>query len=138
MEMRSEAAWSYLDPKPLCVYDPKHDAHLVFWNGIVMTRSYALMIYGTAWCSIYYPESQKIAAWKEYQRIYRSGGFDHRSWDGLLERKSYHDFTNSLINFMVMKDKTFFIKLKEKYTAKEALSWFMPSKERNLNAERIQ
>ena len=129
MLMRSEVAWSYLDPKPMCLYDPKYDAHLVFWNGIAMTKSYALMIYGTLWCNIYYPESQKIAAWDEYQKIYRSGGFGTRDWDSLLERKSHLDFVNTLVNFIAIKDTNFFKKLKENYTAKEALSWFMPSKE---------
>lgn len=127
--MRSEAAWSYLDPRPVCLYDPKYDAHLAFWNGVAMTRSYALMIYGTAWCNIYYPESQKKAAWDEYQTIYRSGGFGTRAWDSLLENKSHIDFHNSLTSFIVKKDSKFFQKLKERYTAKEALAWFLPSKE---------
>ena len=127
--MRSEAAWSYLDPRPVCLYDPKYDAHLVFWNGTAMTRSYALMIYGTTWCNIYYPESQKKSAWDEYQKIYRSGGFGTREWDSLLENKSYIDFHNSLASFIVKKDSKFFQKLKERYTAKEALAWFLPSKE---------
>lgn len=130
--MRSEVAWSYLDPKPMCLYDPKYDAHLVFWNGVAMTRSYALMIYGTLWCNIYYPESQKIAVWEEYQRIYRSGGFGTRDWDTLLEGKSHLEMTPTLTRY-IAKNTKFFTILKEKYTAKESLAWFMPSKELTSN-----
>lgn len=127
--MRSEVAWSYLDPKPMCLYDPKYDAHLVFWNGIAMTRSYALMIYGTIWCNIYYPDSQKFAAWEDYQRIYRSGGFGTRAWDTLLDKKFHTEMIPTLTRYIAKGDATFFAKLKEKYTAKEAMTWFMPSKE---------
>lgn len=127
--MRSEAAWSYLDPRPICVYDPKFDAHLVYWNGVAMTRSYALMIYSINWMNFYPPESQKFAAWKEYNKIYRSGGFLTRTWDHVVDTYDHITFQPILANYLNKKDPKFLYNLKSKFTAQEAFNWFLPSKE---------
>lgn len=127
--MRTELAWSLIDQKPVFLYDPEYDAHLVFWNGVAMTRSYALLIYSKVWCEIYPSPSQKSTAWREYIQVYRSGAFKTKAWDNLI--LNYHPdvMINQFISFLVMNDPKFLIKLKEKYTAKEALSWFLPSRE---------
>ena len=127
--MRSETAWSYLDPKPVCLYDPKFDAHLVYWNGIGMTRSYALIIYCIAWMNSYPPESQKQAAWIEYNRIYRLGGFQTRAWDRIIDSYDHSNFHSALTSYISKKNPKFLYDLKDKFTAKEAFEWFMPSKE---------
>lgn len=127
--MRSEAAWSYLDPKPICLYDPKYDAHLAYWNGIAMTRTYALMIYSTTWLQIYPTDTQRQAAFDEYNRIYRMGGFGTRAWDTQIGNRSYHGFYNYLASLICKKDSKFLTNLKEQYHAKQALGWFMPGKE---------
>lgn len=126
--MRTELAWSLIDQKPVFLYDPEYDAHLVFWNGVAMTRSYALLIYSKVWCEIYPSPSQKHAAWNEYLKIYRSGGFKTKTWD-VIVRYDHDVMTNRFISFLTKNDPKFLIKLKEKYTAKEALSWFLPSRE---------
>lgn len=127
--MRSEAAWSYLDPKPICIYDPKYDAHLVYWNGVGMTRSYALMIYSSVWMQLYFPDSAKKVAWEEFNKIYRSGAFSTRAWDHTIDSKDWSNFHNLLIKFISKKDPNFFTQLKAKYSPDQAISWFLPSKE---------
>jgi len=127
--MRSELAWSLIDPKPVFLYDPKYDAHITIWNGVAMTRTYALMIYSVFWCNIYPSPSQKKAAWDEYIRIYRSGGFKTRDWDNIINDIQPEQLHNRLSAMMVIKDPMFLMRLKNKYSAKDALSWFLPSKE---------
>lgn len=127
--MRSESSWSFISPVPFNLYVPECDGHLTYWNGIAMTRTYALMIYGLVWMSIYPTESQKKEAWKEYIRIYKSNGFLTQAWDNILISTSYQTFHNHLIRYINSKDQDFFVKLKNKYTPNEALLWFLPSKE---------
>lgn len=127
--MRSEAAWSYLDPRPICLYDPKYNAHLVYWNGVALTRTYALIIIETVWMNIYPTDHQRQVAWNEYQRIYRSGGFQTRSWDKIIDNQDYYQFYRKFIQYICAKNTKFFSNLKEQYDAKTALSWFLPGKE---------
>jgi hypothetical protein len=129
MQMRSEAAWSYLDPKPICLYDPKYDAHLVYWNGIATTKSIALMIYAQVWTKMYPTESQRQAAFEDFNRIYKAGGFGTRAWDQQINARGYYSFYDYISKLIAAKDSKFFNKLREQYSPQEALAWFMPSKE---------
>ncbi len=129
MTMRSEAAWSYLDARPVHLYDPKFDAHLTYWNGVAMTKTYALIIYSLVWLKTNPTITMKKFAWEEYNRIYRSGGFNTREWDSILNNIYNYNFHNHLIQFILKKDSKFFNRLSEQYTAKQALEWFYPSKE---------
>lgn len=129
MKMRSEAAWSYISPIPIQIYDKKFDAHLVFWNGVAMTRTYALLIYSQLWLNIYPTLSLKKAAYEEYDKIYRAGGFHTRDWDSLLGMIFDYNLQTHLIRFLNNKDSKFLTKLTEQYSSKDALNWFVPSKE---------
>jgi hypothetical protein len=73
--------------------------------------------------------SQKKAAWDEYIRIYRSGGFKTRDWDNIINDIYPNQLFTKLMSFMVARDQRFLANLKNKYSAKDALSWFLPSKE---------
>ena len=134
MTMRSEASWSLLDPRPVCFYDQEYDAHLVYWNGVLMTRTYAVMIYSNLWLNMYATRSMKKSAWEEYNRVYRSGGFRTREWDSIVDSFDENNFHNQLINFINKGKKhsdLFLNRLRSQYTAQEALSWFFPGKERS-------
>jgi hypothetical protein len=127
--MRSEAAWSYLDPKPICLYDSKYDAHLVYWNGIATTRSIALLIYSQVWTKMHPTESQRLAAFEDFIRIYRAGGFGTRAWDRQINSRDYYSFYTYISQLITAKDGKFLLRLQEQYSPQEALAWFMPSKE---------
>lgn len=126
--MRSEVAWTYIDPKPVFLYDPKYNIHLAFWNGISMTRSYALMIYGEIWCNMYSTESQKIAAFEEYNRAYRAGAFGTRAWDNVVQDQGYTGMHKHLMHLLTKKNPKFLVDLKSKYSPQEALNWFLLSR----------
>ncbi len=127
--MRSEAAWSHLDPKPICLYDPKYDAHLTYWNGVATTRSIALLIYAQMWTKMYPTESQRAAAFEDFLRIYRAGGFGTRAWDRQINARTAYSFYDYIAMLIVAKDQKFLIRLRDQYSPQEALAWFMPSKE---------
>lgn len=127
--MRSEAAWSHLDPKPICLYDPRYDAHLTYWNGVATTRSIALLIYAQIWTKMFPSESQRLAAFEDFLRIYRAGGFGTRAWDKQVNSRTAYSFHTYVCGLINAKDPNFLSRLEEKYTPQEALAWFMPSKE---------
>jgi hypothetical protein len=127
--MYDAAAWSLISPVPFNVYIARNDAHITYWNGVTMTQTYARMIAGTTWFNLYYDDSTKLAAFDEYNRLYRSGTFYTRKWDELLESKDHYSLLSSLTNYLVMRDKKFLNSLREKYTPQQALAWFLPSTE---------
>jgi hypothetical protein len=127
--MHDVAAWSFISPVPFNMYIKKHDAHITYWNGVAMTQTYARMIVGTLWLNIYYAETTKISAFREYNKIYRAGVFNTRSWDYIIDEKSSDNMVNMFIKFINKKDASFFLKLIEKYSPQETLEWFLPSKE---------
>ena len=129
MAMRSESAWSFLDSRPICIYDEKYHAHLAFWNGVGMTRTYAIIIYGMTWLNLFPSLSQREEAFAEYNRIYRSNGFGTRDWDSQLRDMNSYTFPNYLMKLICRNDISFLQELSKKYDQKTALSWFMPMNE---------
>ena len=129
--------WSYLSPKPIFVHHKKYDAHLVFWNGIVITKTYATMIIASKWMNIFFGNSQKEAAWDEYNRLYRLGAFGHHKWDAILNRHSSSSMLNYLTTLVafnkteefdvVMKPE--FSRLTIQYSPAEAMEWALQSNE---------
>lgn len=135
--MRSDAAWSLLDPRPHFIYYPKYDAHIVYWNGIAMTKAYALMIYSSYWLKSYSTRSQKLAAAREYKKIYLAGGFGHQNWDQIIEEKLPYGMVNYLVKEICRNSPKFLIDLVDRYTAAEALNWFMTHREHIDKTEKI-
>ncbi len=78
--MRAEHSWSLLDPKPVLVYLKSHDEYIVYWNGIAMTHSQALMM-TMEYCGIYPTPEMKLVAQKTYDKLYYAGAFETRAWD---------------------------------------------------------
>lgn len=130
-QLESAQAWSLIDKKPVSVYSTKYDAHLVYWNGIAMTRTYALLIISTEWMKMYHTASVKEAAWKEYNRLYRLGAFGHYDWDATISRVSFHSFIGYLTN-QITKNDTMIDELLLLYTPQDALMWLDPVSERKI------
>ena len=104
----SKAAWSLLDPKPVLHYLESCDEYIVFWNGLVMPHTMALNIAGESF-GIYPTPAMKEQMSITYNKIYYSGGFDTREWDGIVTPNDYivqadgkRQYTNpSMINVRV-------------------------------------
>lgn len=130
--MRSEISWSYISDRPVFVYDTHYDAHLCYWNGVAMTRAYALIIIGSAFFGIFPSASQRAAAWKDYLRVYKSGAFATREWDDIVHGNNYnfeYNFHQRLMNWITKSNSKFFVELRNKYTPQQALSWLKSSSE---------
>ena len=122
--MRTETSWSFISPTPLLFHDQKTNIDLCFWNGVGITRNYGRMLTGTIWCNIYYPITVKKAAWDEYKRAYLANAFLTTAWDDVLDNFNESSFLTFIPKLICKKDTQFFKRLKDKYSAQEAMSWF--------------
>lgn len=126
--MISELSWSLLDPKPLMVYNKKFDAHICCWNGVLMTRTYALIVVAYQWNNIMPSQAISHAAWKEFVKLYSLGVFGDVDWDHYIEQTQYNTHHTYLIR-QLNADNANFVNLKKQYTAPQALSWFMNTRQ---------
>jgi hypothetical protein len=83
MKIRSEHMWSLINPRPVLVYLKEHDNYIVYWNGVVMTRSMALCIAATSF-GIYATPEMKAAMQREYNKLYYAGAFGRHDWDKIV------------------------------------------------------
>lgn len=138
MQMHSkstEAAvvWSTLVNHPLCYYDEHYDLHMVAWNGIITTRSFAMTIVATTWMSMYPANSQKNAMMEEIRRAVACGALPYGG--RAIEFESYYDVMSYFKYKLSSGEKSFMADLRDKYTAKEAFGWFRPENERTFTKE---
>jgi len=123
--MRSENAWSLLDPKPVLLYLQSLDEYIVYWNGIAMTHSMALCMtmehYGV-WAT---PE-MKTSLEKNYERVYYANGFKTRAWDHLVSSIPVYPYLKKIMQDHLNK-------VLEDKEAKDVLGWFNYSKARKLD-----
>lgn len=128
--MISEVSWSLLDPKPVLARVEKYDATLCFWNGVVTTKKYGLILQAGVWNNISPTVSMKHAAWSEFIRLYGLGAFGSYNWDNFFKIKAtestHHTYLASRIT---ANNPQFFTNLKQQYSAAEALGWFMNNKQ---------
>lgn len=84
-------SWSLINPRPIVVYVKKHDEHLVYWNGYVMTHAHALQImlmpYG-----IYASPKVKSAITKRFKQLYTAGLFGDVAWDRVVHSNEYYKY----------------------------------------------
>lgn len=133
-QLEAEQAWSIIGNKPVSVYIPKYDAHLVYWYGVAMTRSYALLLISTCWMKMYHSSSVKEAAWNDYNRVYRLGAFGHHDWDKTITTTSYHEFPGFLMKMLNRKSNGNIKNLIENYSAQEATLWLDTETEKILKS----
>lgn len=123
--MRSECSWSLLSDRPVIFYDEHYDAHLCYWNGVGMTKTYALLIVSSGFFNMHPNDSQKMHAWNEYERVYRAGAFHTKDWDTLLEWTAPASAMHGYLQSLITKNDQYFLKnLRDKYTPQQALGWF--------------
>lgn len=125
-EIQAAHAWSLLSKTPVIVYNEPHNVHLVYWNGVSMTKTYAMLIISTLWLKIWHISSIKEAAWEEYNRAYRAGAFGHREWDDILKKYSHNDMPRYFIHAINKNDEKFLFSLTETYTPAQAMEWLDP------------
>jgi len=87
--MRVEQGWSQLDPRPVLLYLIKHDAYIVYWNGIVTTHNMALSIAGE-YLGIYPTPAMQASMIQEFRQLYYSDAFNSRDWDQVVNDNSVY------------------------------------------------
>lgn len=133
--MREESAWSLLTPTPVCLYHPKSDAHIVYWHGVGMSRSSALILMCQIWGLSYPTEKMKRAALEEFTRAYYLGAFGDVDWETSFRGNNPSYYHNRLLNWM-FKNKdanSVALELRSCYTIQKAMEWFCSDNERTLD-----
>jgi len=118
IKMRSEQAWSLLDPRPVLLYLSNLDEYIVYWNGVVMPHKMALCM-SMEHFGIWATPEMKTAMEKDYERIYYAGGFQTRAWDRKVAGSPLYPYLKRIMQDHLKKVIT------EKGTeAKDVLAWF--------------
>lgn len=116
IKMRSEHAWSLLDPRPVLLYLPNLDEYIVYWNGIVMTHSMALCM-TMEHMGIYATPEMKTALERNYDKIYYSNGFETRAWDDRVQASPVYPYLKRIMSEHLNK-------VLEGKDPRDTLSWF--------------
>ena len=129
--MYSEAAWSLIDNRPIFLYVESRDAHVCYWNGVAITRTYALLIYYTQWLNLYPTESMKMPAWCEFQRLERMNIFGNgQRWVEVMYYQTSANFHLTLTQLISGgNSNSFFDDMRQKHSASSAILWFHPDRE---------
>ncbi len=114
--MRSEQAWSLLDPRPVLLYLSNLDDYIVYWNGVVMPHKMALCM-AMEFAGIYPTPEMKTAMERNYDLIYYSNGFQTRAWDKKVQASPVYPYLKRIMQEHLSK----VISGKE---PNEILSWF--------------
>ena len=86
--VRKNSSWSIFSPYPISVYSEECDMDFVFWLGLVMNKSVALMVL----CSLVgipiTPKTKKIV-FNKYNTVVSSGVFGENSeeWTNILSNR---------------------------------------------------
>lgn len=125
---RHQAAWSKLSPVPTMHYHPPSASHIVYWNGVGMVRSTALILLGTWWGVMWPTPKMRDKSYEEFIKAYRLGAFGDVEWDNIIPRdpKQYYALITKWINKHQDQPPH---QLKEQYTFQEALAWFKTDNE---------
>jgi hypothetical protein len=126
-------AWSLIDPRPIFFYHPRSDSHLVFWQGIMMTRDYALMITGREWRLNRINLKMHRNAYAEFIRAYRLAAFGSQHWDSIIAEKNPHGYYALLQKLLLKRNPNLLTDLAKQYTVKQALEWFRSDNEQVLD-----
>lgn len=127
--MTSELSWSLLDPKPVLVYNKQYGANICCWNGIMMTRTYALIVVANQWNNIMPIASVSYAAWQEFTRLYSLGVFAPADWDNYMSTAQFNRHHLYLEKQLTANNPEFLMSLKKQYTAPQAIGWFLNSRQ---------
>lgn len=123
--MRSEQAWSLLDPKPVLLYIPINDEYIVYWNGVVMPHKMALCMAMEYASGIYPTPEMKTALEHDYERLYYTNAFETRAWDLKVAESPIYPYLKR-----IMKEHLTKLIQEPKRPAAEVLGWFSYSRAR--------
>lgn len=123
---RPQLTWSKLSHVPVLAYHRRSDSHLVYWNGVGMTRSHALLLVNGNWGISYATPKMKKAAYAEFLRAYELGAFGSVKWHW---DQTHDGYISGLVRWITKNDRSFFATLAQQYTAQDALRWFTSEQE---------
>ena len=125
---RHQATWSKLSPVPSLHYHPHSASHIVYWNGVGMTRSTALMLVGAWWNFMWPTPKMKTKSYEEFVNAYRLGAFGNVNWDDIIKADPQQYFPQ-ITKFVAKSTDQPVYELVKQYTVQEALSWFKTANE---------
>ena len=96
MIIRSEAALSCISDIPQFFYHKPSGVHIVFWFGLAMTRSQALMIVAEKYEISYLNKAMKHSAFEDFKRAYLLKAFGNVDWSRTLNSISPDNHFNKL------------------------------------------
>lgn len=134
--MRNDiVAWSLLAPTPQCYYHTASDSNIVYWRGIAMAKTQAMIIVQEKWLQSYASPEMKKGAYNQFKQAYYLGAFGPVDWtysltNTILDANS-HLF--KLRKWIQKQDPAGFIELTKNYDIKTAMSWFTKDYEQILN-----
>lgn len=112
MIIHSESSWSRITDTPVFVYDPKYDAHLCYWRGIQMTRSYAHIIIAMNWFEMSPSAAHFTAAYDEHKRLMLCGVMNSTDYS---EKSTHYALMQELELEPIIKQ----------YTPQQAFAWML-------------
>jgi hypothetical protein len=115
-------SWSILSPTPQCYYHAPTCSHVVYWQGIAMTRVHAMMLIQQEWVQSWATPEMKVGSFKEFKRVYLTGGFGKVKWHTV--DLGFENYMGQLRKMMIKNDVEFFNKITQQYTIQEAMMWF--------------
>jgi hypothetical protein len=120
--------WSLLNPAPLCYYHESTRSHVVYWQGVAMTRLHAMILVQEFWIQTFATPQMKMYAFNEFKRMYYTGGFGKVNWHNLNEM-TQDNYMAALRKFIQRHDPERIPNLVKNYDIKEAMMWFSPNNE---------
>jgi len=123
LDRQSVYAWSILSPTPIYCYDEETCSDIVYWQGIIMTRVYALMLIQENWAQSYSTPTMKDSAFKQFKQYYYSGAFGDVNWDRTIYNTDPTDYLSRLRKWVLKNNNNLFIELTQTYSFKEAMLW---------------
>ena len=125
LDRNSVYAWSILSPTPTYCIHETTGAHIVYWQGVVMTRVHALILVQENWVQSYATPTMKACAYTEFKQYYRNGAFGSvPSWGYILDNTNANDYLIRLRKYIRKNNANLFEELIKQYSLKEAMLWF--------------
>ena len=133
--MRNDiVAWSLLAPTPQCYYHTASDSNIVYWRGIAMAKTQAMIIVQEKWLQLYASPKMKKGAYNQFKQAYYLGAFGSVEWTySLTHNVDENLHLRKLKIWLEKQDPAVFNGLTENYDIKTAMSWFTKDYEQILN-----
>jgi hypothetical protein len=122
-ERAEQISWSLIAPTPQCFYHMPSRSHIVYWQGVGMTRNQAMMIVQSAWIQAYPTPAMKRAEFANFKRAYLLGAFGNTPWR--VEHYTADTHLGNLYNWIKKQNPNLFQTLSRQYSIKEAMGWFL-------------